>query len=89
MQRNCETKMGEPCSAVTKCLEASTPIKLRVESELGDTNIECGPPEICFFSRPFWCRRNSCEFVVNQTLMVEIPIRYLIKADAGESHVEC
>ena len=82
MKEDCET-------TVTKCLRASTPVKLRVESELGDTNIECGAPKICFWGKPVCCRKNSCEFVVEQSLLVEIPIKYLIKADVGESHVEC
>ena len=89
MQKNCETKAEEPCSVVTKCLKANTPIRLKVVPELGCANVECGTPKICFFSKPFCCSRNSCEFIVEQTIMVEIPIRYFIKADVGESYIDC
>ena len=95
MRQDCET-------TVTKCVKTKTPVRLRVVPEVGDADIECGTPRICFFSQPRCCRksccesrrdncceRNSCEFVVEQILTVEIPIRYDVRADVGESFVDC
>ena len=82
MRKDCE-------NTVTQCLKTYTPIKLKVQSELGDTDIECGKPEICFASQAKCCKKDCFEFVVEQTLMVEIPVKYYISADIGESHIEC
>ena len=78
MQQDCQ-------STITHCLRACTPVKLKVTSELGDTNIECGEPRICSTSKPSCHRTNCCEFTVEQIIMVEIPIRYLIKTDVGDT----
>jgi len=79
---------------ITKCLCANTPIKLKIVPELGDLNIDCGEPRICFASKPVCCNRdcgnkNSCEFTVEQMIQVEIPITYTVKADVNENQVQC
>ena len=71
-------------------IEINTPIKIKAISDVKDMKIKCGEPRICNYSKSdCYYNQNSCEFIVSQILNIEIPISYMIKADAKDSYVEC
>ena len=82
--------MRDDCvSSVKKLVTANTPIKLHVESMAGDTKIQFGEPYIYSYSRPCFFRRNDLEFIVEQKICVEIPIKYRVDVDAGQTYADC
>ena len=73
-----------------KKIEISTPVKIKANSSIENVKIECGEPRISHYSKPCcYHDKNNCEFIVQQTLNVEIPISYCVKATGGNSYVNC
>ena len=78
------------CKSTTKKpIDINTPVKLEPIVTVGRINTECAKPEI---SRQSWkkseCNR-TCEFVIKQTIYVEIPICYDVDSDIGPSFIDC
>ena len=94
---NCHCGSCLECNYKNKCIstikqhvDISTPVMLEANANIKGTNIKCGEPKICSYSKPDCCyKKNTCEFIVKQTLNVEIPICYSVKVNAGKSHIEC
>lgn len=82
------------CTVVKKCVGVKTPVSVDVSTRSGDIKIICGKPRIIDDmppSSPQRCGHNAgkCEFTVNQTICVEIPISYRVRTDVKDSFVDC
>ena len=79
---------------IKKPIDIQTPVKLEPSVTVGRISTECAKPEI---SRQYNSQNNSrceggnraCEFVIKQTIYVEIPICYDVDSDIGPSYVDC
>ena len=76
------------CESVTRQrLDVSTPVRVVPIVQAGSIMINCEKPKICGFTeRP--CKR-VCEFIIKQTINIEIPICYDIRTDIGDSFIDC
>jgi len=78
------------CKSITKTpIEISTPVKIKPIVKVGRITEECGKPEICWCNEKGSDCKRACEFVIKQTIYVEIPICYDVETDVGESYVDC
>jgi len=78
------------CKSITKTpIEISTPIKIEPIVKVGRITKECGKPEIRWDTEKKSDCNRACEFVIKQTIYVEIPICYDVETDIGESYVDC
>ena len=85
--KNCETK--ECKTVVEQSMEICTPFKLEPMVWVGDMVMECLESEIRKRPKNDCQNRNSCEFMVKQTIKVEIPICYSVQVAAGDNYIEC
>lgn len=78
------------CKSIAKTpVKISTPIKIEPIAKIGRITKECGKPEI-YWNTEEKCNRNrACEFVIKQTIYVEIPLCYDVETEIGESYVDC
>jgi len=69
----------------------STPVRVEPSVMHGRVNVHCGTPEIVRNSgKSRECNGGGgCEFVISQTICVEIPICYDVDTDIGASYIEC
>ena len=81
----------EECvTAVNQRIDISTPVEIEANAHIKGTKIKCGKPKLSSYSKPRCCyKKNTCEFIVFQTLCVKIPISYSVKAKAGASFIDC
>ena len=87
MNNNNEKK---ECKKITnKCIEVNTPVKLETIVDIEDISVKSNEPQIICNSKKKCHNNYICEFVIKQTLLVEIPICYQTDADAGDSFVKC
>ena len=78
------------CRSITKKpIEISTPVKIEPIVKVGKITKECGKPVICWDTEKEPDFTRACEFVIKQTIYVEIPICYDVETDVGESYVDC
>jgi len=69
------------CESLTnKNIEINTPVNVEPTVKVGKIRRECGKPQICHV--------RGCEFVIKQTICVEIPICYDIDVDIGDSYTD-
>jgi len=78
------------CKSITKTpIEINTPIKIDPIIKIGKITKECGKLEICWDTEKNPGCKRACEFIIKQTIYVEIPICYDVETDIGESYVDC
>ena len=81
---NCATPSKKDCdcvSVICKNIEIDTPVSVDPSIKVGKIKRECGKPQICHV--------RGCEFVIKQTICVEIPICYDVDVDVGDSYTDC
>ena len=81
----------DDCRAVVKKdIGVRTPVAVDVGTRSGDVKIVCSRPHITDSPSRSDCRSGTrCEFTVNQTISVEIPISYRVRTDVKDSYVDC
>ena len=77
------------CSVIKRKIGVKTPVVLDVSAKTGNIKVVCSTPHITDdrSQSDFMSRR--CEFTINQTICVEIPIRYRVNPDVKNSHIDC
>ena len=89
---NCPACRSTSCSStIRKPIDISTPVRVEPNVRAGRIRTQCERPRICPPSDGgFDCARDrACDFVIKQTINVEIPMHYDVKTDIGESHIDC
>ena len=89
---NCPACRSTGCkSTVRKPIDVLTPVRIEPNVRAGRIRTECERPRICPPSdSEFDCNRNRvCDFVIKQTINVEIPMFYDVETNIGESHIDC
>ena len=77
-------------TVIKKNVGVRTPVAVDVRTKTGNIRIVCSEPHIT--ESPSRADRKSatrCEFTVNQTISVEIPICYRVRTDVRSSYVDC
>ena len=78
---NCNARKCDCERVVSKNIEIDTPVSVEPTVKIGKIKQECGKPQIC--------RTHGCEFIIKQTICVEIPICYDVGVDVGDSCTDC
>ena len=72
-------------STVKKPIDIFTPVSIEPTVRAGRIKTHCDRPRICW---PTDCNR-TCDFIIKQTIYVEIPMHYNVETDIGDSHIDC
>ena len=77
-------------SVVKKKVGVKTPVAVDVSAKTGNVKVVCSTPHITNNISQSDCKsKTRCEFTINQTISVEIPISYHVKTDVKSSYVDC
>ena len=83
------------CSVVKKKIGVQTPVEVKVKTHSGHVKVMCSTPYITgggieqAAHHHGGCGGTKCEFVINQTICLEIPISYRVRTDVKDSFVNC
>ena len=87
---NCAACRDTACrSTVKKNIDISTPVRVEPNVRAGRIRTECYRPRICPPTEGDFEGNRACDFVIKQTINVEIPMFYDVETDIGESHIDC
>ena len=87
---DCRDRDRDGCRAVVKRnVGVRTPVSLDVNARTGRIRVVCSEPRITEGRSDSQCRSTKCEFTINQTISVEIPICYHVRTDVDDSYVDC
>ena len=79
---------GHKCKSVTKKpIGISTPVRVEPTVKPGRIRTKYERPQICWPAESEG--KCACDFVIKQTIYVEIPMYYNVETDVGESYVDC
>ena len=86
----CRDRDRDNCrTVVKKNVGVRTPVSVDVSTRTGNVKIECSKPHITNSPTNSDCKSTKCEFTVNQTISIEIPICYHVRTDVKSSFVDC
>ena len=91
---DCQRNHNSCLATTNHNIDVNTPIRLNPIVDIGKVKIECQTPKVCGPIQKgcecCHCKRNkSCDYVIKQTLNIEIPISYSVETDAGNSFIDC
>ena len=95
MNNNCSCSKNacgkdHKCRSITKKpIDIDTPVRVEPTVKVGRIKTEYQRPEVCWYDEGEADCKHACEFVIRQTISVEIPICYDVQTDVGESCVDC
>ena len=95
MSKNCNCHRNT-CRRDWKCksranqlMDINTPVRVEPIVDVGRIKTVYRRPRICFHTKRPNCCKCACEFIIKQTIDVEIPICYDVDVDIGNSYVDC
>ena len=89
---NCSACRSTRCkNTLRKPIDIFTPVRVEPDVRAGRIRTQRERPGICPPSESeLGCNHDrACDFVIKQTINVEIPMHYDVKTDIGESHIGC
>ena len=95
MNRNCNCHndswiQNRQCKSIAnKSIDVNTPVRVEPRVEVGRIRTACQRPRIFFQPERRPNHRHACDFVIRQTINVEIPISYDVETNIGDSYVDC
>lgn len=74
-------------SIINQSIDINTPIRIEPTVKVGRMRTRCRKPRICFHTDNG--NKSACEYVIKQTIDIEIPVCYDVETDIGDSYIDC